>query len=606
MNLPDLQGFLESSLIIRGRSYSEGRAYVLKTLSRLLARSELSSLYRSAKPIDERRPVALPSSNRNKPVATKVVKTVTRSSIACFEVLWTIPATTTDSEGNPIDEFEFTTIEEQSVVKKCYPDLVDKFKSIEKELLKQGSAEQERRRAFLESMTKNDSRISSECLPKANYKASKNGREFFARKDSSRAFNRVSSLANDKDGTTGLHYKSMGATHSNLGDDVVRILQQVTGKQSTTRTDGIGDIESIDTVSTISSDNVQLNESMRLFDGMRASPGATKENSPYKFTLSPGHLHFLRTPILSPNTEHALGPLELELHYERVEGRDDYVGAQERGVFRQEPSGGDRRSPQLLDRSPSIKRSRVTSTPPVTARVHQFEARSGMEVKGSFAVDVKSYHESYYESELLPEYELCCGIPTQEWGCQSEDFAVDENVLNDTLLNHECIRASLSAPPGVYQREHEEDQESLPLKPQGEDAFDTGGSGRLLLANLDESLLADSFAGVSIHSIRSPNKNTRAHVSPSDRWRRPDESMLQITPPVNSKVHWLTPAFFPEPDHSEIPELPPEEHPRRNLEVDGYDIVQTAIAKWEHKSRLAKMDDANCQFVQEALRYDSF
>ena len=43
--------------------------------------------------------------------------------------------------------------------------------------------------------------------------------------------------------------------------------------------------------------------------------------------------------------------------------------------------------------------------------------------------------------------------------------------------------------------------------------------------------------------------------------------------------------------------------PRRNLDVEGYGIVETAMAKWENKSRLAKMDEENCKLIQGTRGY---
>ena len=149
MEAPCLQEFLQSSLIVRGHSYAESRQYLRQSLSSYFARTILLD---RAKTKGEKDVIKKVPPNKNQPHATQIKKSITRNGKACFEVQWVVDAATTDADGNPIDEFEFITIEEQRLIKKCYPKLIEKYEKEEKETKKQGNAEREKRRAFLDSM----------------------------------------------------------------------------------------------------------------------------------------------------------------------------------------------------------------------------------------------------------------------------------------------------------------------------------------------------------------------------------------------------------------------------------------------------------------------
>lgn len=149
MMAPQLEKMLQSSFIIRGRSFAESREYLRRSLANFLARTELYS--RMSKVDGDDRPKKLPA-NKNIPVPQQIKKSMVRAGVACFEVEWIVEATTTDSDGQQIDEFEFSTVEEQHMIKKCYPQLIERFEAEAKERMKQGDAEQERRHAFLDSM----------------------------------------------------------------------------------------------------------------------------------------------------------------------------------------------------------------------------------------------------------------------------------------------------------------------------------------------------------------------------------------------------------------------------------------------------------------------
>jgi hypothetical protein len=68
-----------------------------------------------------------------------------------FEIQSTVSETMTDEEGNGLNGQEFMTVEDQRMIQKCYLDLTKIYEEVEKEMMKQGDAEQQRRREFLES-----------------------------------------------------------------------------------------------------------------------------------------------------------------------------------------------------------------------------------------------------------------------------------------------------------------------------------------------------------------------------------------------------------------------------------------------------------------------
>lgn len=152
MAYPSFQELLQSSLIIRGHTLLESREYLQQSMSRLLARTELLNEVMQNNGEGKEYPQRLPPVNKTRPQPVKIQKAIVCHGQPSFEVAWLTKASVTDSEGNPMNEFEFTTIEDQSMVKKCYPSLFAKFEEEEKEQRRQGSAEQEKRRAFLDNM----------------------------------------------------------------------------------------------------------------------------------------------------------------------------------------------------------------------------------------------------------------------------------------------------------------------------------------------------------------------------------------------------------------------------------------------------------------------
>jgi flap endonuclease GEN len=146
MKSPQFEKLLQSSFIIRGHSLQESREFIKKSLSAYLARQELfGQMSGSTK---EDKPTKLPK-NHNRPVPIQVNKLLVRGGKPSCQVKWMVKATMSDSEGNPMDQYEFLTIEEECVIQKCYPKLIQSFQEEEQKLKLQGTAEQEKRRAFL-------------------------------------------------------------------------------------------------------------------------------------------------------------------------------------------------------------------------------------------------------------------------------------------------------------------------------------------------------------------------------------------------------------------------------------------------------------------------
>jgi flap endonuclease GEN len=152
MNSPQLDKFLQLPFVIRGRSLHESREFVRKSLSAYLARQEVFSLM-SESTKEEQQLTKLPK-NHNRPSPMRVNKLLLRNGRPSCEVKWVIKATTSDAEGNPMDQYEFSTIEDEFAIKKCYPKLFHTFQEEKKRIEQQGTAEQEKRRSFLLSMEK--------------------------------------------------------------------------------------------------------------------------------------------------------------------------------------------------------------------------------------------------------------------------------------------------------------------------------------------------------------------------------------------------------------------------------------------------------------------
>ncbi|KAL3924500.1 MAG: hypothetical protein SGILL_001011, partial [Bacillariaceae sp.] len=145
MQPPKLQSLVRSKFVIRGANVRESRQYIQKSLAAYMARTQLF-LIASGPPLSK-----LPK-NPNRPTPVRVTKFVTRSGVASCEVQWVIKATITDEEGNSLDQYDFSTIEEEKLIQDSYPDLLLNFKERKEQLEAQGDAEQEKRKAFIANM----------------------------------------------------------------------------------------------------------------------------------------------------------------------------------------------------------------------------------------------------------------------------------------------------------------------------------------------------------------------------------------------------------------------------------------------------------------------
>ena len=157
MNPPRSEELLELPYVIRGRSLQESREFIRKSLSVYLARQELLELASSKKLTaegDASTTITKLPRNHNRPTPLCVRKLIVRNGKSSCEVQWVIKATTSDAEGNPLDEYRFSTIEDESIIQKCHPKLLQEFLEEQKKVLQQGTAEQEKRRNFLISMEK--------------------------------------------------------------------------------------------------------------------------------------------------------------------------------------------------------------------------------------------------------------------------------------------------------------------------------------------------------------------------------------------------------------------------------------------------------------------
>jgi flap endonuclease GEN len=290
MRSPNLDGLLCSTFIIRGKSYAESRKYILDSLSRLMAKVEISSqLASGGTQIDCNSSTTKCVPKENKPVPIKLLKTALRSSTACYEVLWKIPLSARGSDENRLDEFEFATIEEQATVKKRYPDLVSTFVSNEKERHNQGRAEQERRRAFVDAIAKqaavggNGDAMHSTLLVDKPNKPKKSHIDFFAKNKfiPTSASGDASNLVK-----ASVPSRCRSQTYRGMGDDVAKLLE-ASGANVLHCPNAIDNDSIQSALSNLSTDNIGINSTARV-------PLVTAYESPYKFRLTPSHVHFLR------------------------------------------------------------------------------------------------------------------------------------------------------------------------------------------------------------------------------------------------------------------------------------------------------------------------
>lgn len=136
-------------LIVKGRAYDASREYIKSAIGRLLSRAELLEEEKDPSANQENLPVRMP---RDKPVPLEITKTATVSGVPSYHVSWRACATVTDDEGKGIDGYEYSTVEPRELMQRRFPKIVEKYLQAEKDRLKQGDGEQNRRKAFLSSL----------------------------------------------------------------------------------------------------------------------------------------------------------------------------------------------------------------------------------------------------------------------------------------------------------------------------------------------------------------------------------------------------------------------------------------------------------------------
>ena len=146
MRMPSLSAFLALNLIVKGQSHATSREFVMETLSRLLVRRDLFGDMKKGGTESGKRALS-----KEVPVPTEITRQLVRDKSQCFEVSWRVQATVTDSDGNDVDGYEFSTVESQELIKKRYPSLVSSFCDDEVERQKQGDAERVKRKEFIET-----------------------------------------------------------------------------------------------------------------------------------------------------------------------------------------------------------------------------------------------------------------------------------------------------------------------------------------------------------------------------------------------------------------------------------------------------------------------
>ena len=149
MERPNLAELMKMKFIVRGRDQNSSRDYIKTSIGRLLSRAELLDPPQASKTslggADNRI-----RTKPNKPVPLQITKRATVGGVASYHVSWRAGATATDNDGNGIGGYEYATVEPQNLVEKRFPKIVEEFIQAEKERMKQGDGEKNRRRAFLD------------------------------------------------------------------------------------------------------------------------------------------------------------------------------------------------------------------------------------------------------------------------------------------------------------------------------------------------------------------------------------------------------------------------------------------------------------------------
>jgi hypothetical protein len=152
MKCPDLMSLMKMKVIVRGCTKKSSQEYIKTAIGRILSRAELLQPECS----DNEGKTEQDRYQANKPIPLEIKKRATINGVSSFHISWRVGKCTNNDEGNDkIGGCEYMTVEPQELVQKRFPKLVDEFIKAEKERTKQGDAEKNRRRAFLESLQLN-------------------------------------------------------------------------------------------------------------------------------------------------------------------------------------------------------------------------------------------------------------------------------------------------------------------------------------------------------------------------------------------------------------------------------------------------------------------
>lgn len=146
---PRLRELLRMNTIIKGRTLEASREYVKQTVARLMARQELFS---DDVPGEKLQKGDRHKLSRERPIPQQITKKLCQNGVACYEVQWIVAATVTNTDGEGLDGYEYSSIEPCDLIDKRHPNLILQFQDSERERKKQGDAEQVRRREFLEQL----------------------------------------------------------------------------------------------------------------------------------------------------------------------------------------------------------------------------------------------------------------------------------------------------------------------------------------------------------------------------------------------------------------------------------------------------------------------
>ena len=281
---PDLASLMKMKEIVKGRSQETSREFVKTAIGRLLSRAELLEPHSGSTPTDSHNKGNYPARLINeKPIPLEITKITTVSGIPSYDVLWRVGATATDDAGNETGGYEYSTIEPQKLVRKRFPNIVEKFLEAEKERTKQGDGEMERRRAFLASLwvdvrvpdDQDGEKENAENRPVQN-KRNKKRKVFFG--DNT-----------NRPCPTAVPQKQKGQTG---GDDVLKLLRCVQGRQSfpelTGENSSIESSSKESPASSVSKKSLGVRKSLKAHD----SPEPKREKEKSAFAISPLVCHF--------------------------------------------------------------------------------------------------------------------------------------------------------------------------------------------------------------------------------------------------------------------------------------------------------------------------